>query len=162
MKFVNLAFLISAILCSFSVAGQHIPEQDSLEIASKIDDWNNAWKIKDVELACKWYTDDADFTNAFGRHQIGRTAIQEFLSGVFKMDFVMAGVTEQTSLKLKHLADGVILAITTVERRGQMTPDNEALGVRRTTHHRIFQNRKGWFITAHLISDARSTSSANH
>ncbi|MDX1284036.1 MAG: hypothetical protein R3182_03445 [Draconibacterium sp.] len=154
--------LFLGLSLSLSAYAQVVSETDSLEITVKIDDWNKAWKIKDNVLAAKWYSNDAEFTNAFGFSMIGRDAIEEYLGAVFKMDFVMAGDSEQTSLKLKRISDDAILAISTISRTGQKMSDDSELGPRRTTHHRLFKKEKAWRIVGHLISDARSTVSNKH
>lgn len=141
---------------------QAISKADSLEIVGKIDDWNRAWKIKDASLAAKWYTADADFTNAFGFTMNGRSSIEEYLTGVFALDFVMAGDSEQTSMKLKKISDHAVLAISTISRQGQRQSDGAELGNRSTTHHRLFLKNGEWKITAHLISDARSIETSRH
>ncbi|WP_089888699.1 Cif family virulence factor [Kriegella aquimaris] len=154
--------MITFVLGIQTTNAQALSESDSLQIVNKINDWNQGWKTKDVELACKWYSKNADFTNAFGFNMIGQAEIQEYLTRVFGFDFVMAGNTEQTSLKLKKISDKAILVITTVERKGQKTVDNKSLGARNTTHYRFFEKTDQWEITAHLISDARSTESEKH
>ena len=121
-----------------------------------MDDWNKAWKIKDASLAAKWYSDDADFTNAFGFSMIGKPAIEDYLTRVFKMKFVMAGDSEQTSIKLKYISENSVLVISTISRKGQKLSDDSELGDRNTTHHRLFRKNSSWKIIAHLISDARS------
>lgn len=141
---------------------QIITETDSIEITTKIDDWNQAWKIKDAQLAAKWYTSDADFTNAFGFSMIGATTIEKYLTSVFNMDFVMAGDSEQTSFKLRFVSDDTILAISTITRKGQLLSDGSELGNRTTTHHRLFKKVSDWRIIAHLISDARSIDSSKY
>ena len=151
------------LLCTISLTdAQQVQVTDSIEIISKIDDWNKAWDIKDPILAAKWYTDDADFTNAFGFNLIGKSAIEEYLTQVFQMDFVMAGKSEQTSIQLKFLSENVMLAISTISRKGQKMNDGTQLGDRRTTHHRVFTKDGDWQITAHLISDARSIHKNDH
>ena len=159
MRYYVFFFVLSLSLHS---EAQVVSKSDSLEIVSKIDDWNKAWKIKDHVLAAKWYANDAEFTNAFGFSRIGRDAIEEYLGLVFKMDFVMAGDSEQTSVKLKSISDDAVLAISTISRTGQKMSDESELGPRRTTHHRLFKKGKGWQIVGHLISDARSTKSNKH
>lgn len=136
MKTLVLFFMLGL---SFSTQGQILSKSDSLDITSKIDDWNKAWKTKDHVLAAKWYSNDADFTNAFGFSMIGQDAIEEYLERVFKMDFVMAGDSEQTSLKLRPIAVDVVLVISTISRTGQKMSDNSDLGPRSTTHHRLFK-----------------------
>ncbi|MEQ9297170.1 MAG: hypothetical protein RIF33_01335 [Cyclobacteriaceae bacterium] len=156
-----LTLLIFAVSIQNTLS-QTISESDSIAITRKIDDWNHAWKIKDAKLAAKWYSTDADFTNAFGFSMIGTSAIEEYLSRVFNMDFVMAGDSEQTSLKLRFVSDNSILAISTISRKGQLQSDGSELGDRTTTHHRLFKKDTDWQIIAHLISDARSIESNKH
>lgn len=141
---------------------QRISERDSFEISAKIADWNNAWKVKDAGLASKWYSQDADFTNAFGFSMIGNRAIESYLTRVFNMEFVMAGNSEQTSVKLKCISGNIVLAISTIERKGQKLSDGKELGTRQTTHHRLFRKNDDWRIIAHLISDARSIGTDKH
>ncbi|MGB5821075.1 MAG: hypothetical protein WBG90_16435 [Saonia sp.] len=145
-----------------TMSSQNVSEKDSLEINGKIGDWNKAWKTKDASLAAKWYTNDADFTNAFGFSMIGKNEIEPYLARVFKMDFVMAGNSEQTSVKLKYISKNTVLAVSTIEREGQKLSDGKELGPRRTTHHRLFHKKDSWEIVAHLISDARSIETNKH
>ena len=155
--------LIFALMIFYQASfAQKISETDSLEITRKIGDWYEGWENKDVELTCKWYSQDADFTNAFGFNMIGKLNIQEYLTEVFGFDFVMSGKTVQTSIKFKPVSDKAILVITTSERKGQETSDNKDIGTRNTTHYRLFEKNGEWVITAHLISDARSTESEKH
>jgi uncharacterized protein (TIGR02246 family) len=127
------------------------------EIAQKINDWNHAWSVKDHKLAAKWYGESAEFTNAFGFHKIGQANIEEYLEFVFGLDFVMAGNTQQKTIKYHWISDEAVLVLTTVERAGQKGNDGEEIGLRKTTHYRLFEKQDEWWITAHLISDARST-----
>lgn len=158
----QIILILIIVLGSQTIIAQNISESDSLQILTKIDDWNTGWKIKDAELASKWYSEDADFTNAFGFNRIGKSKIQKYLTEVFTLDFVMAGNTEQTSIKLKKISKNAILVITTVERKGQKTADNKNLDTRKTTHYRLFKKDDNWLITAHLISDARSIKTKEH
>ncbi|SHK01833.1 Cif family virulence factor [Pseudozobellia thermophila] len=158
----HILLILIIVIGSHSGFSQNTSELESLKIASKIDDWNKAWEIKDAELACKWYSENADFTNAFGFNRIGKSEIQKYLTEVFGLDFVMAGNTEQTSIKFKKISNNAILVITTVERRGQKSSDNKDLGIRRTSHYRLFEKTNDWFIKAHLISDARSIKTEKH
>lgn len=141
---------------------QTVSKTDSIAITSKIEDWNKAWKIKDAQLAAKWYSNDADFTNAFGFSMVGKAAIEKYLTRVFKMDFVMAGDSEQTSVKLRFISENTVLAISTISRKGQQLSDGSELGDRATTHYRLYQKDGDWKIVAHLISDARSIESNKH
>ncbi len=158
----NILLLFPLLTITFSSMAQVISENDSTLIVQKIEDWNTAWSTKDAALAAKWYSDDAEFTNAFGFSMVGKEAINEYLTEVFKMDFVMAGVSEQTSLKLKYIAENTVLVVSTISRKGQKLNNDEELGPRRTTHHRLFKKEGDWRIVAHLISDARSIDRSKH
>ncbi|MDO6438667.1 hypothetical protein Q4534_14690 [Cyclobacterium sp. 1_MG-2023] len=158
----KVLFLIAILSGSTQIYAQNISKNDSIQIVSKVEDWNKAWKTKDANLATKWYSDDADFTNAFGFAMIGKTAIKDYLARVFKMNFVMAGNSEQNSLKLKYIYNDTVLAISTISRKGQKLSDNSDLGPRSTTHHRLFYKNDEWQIVAHLISDARSIETNKH
>lgn len=155
--------ILTLILGAISTSNaQDITKKDSIRIVEKVKDWNRAWKIKDADLASKWYSEDADFTNAFGFSMIGKTAINKYLSRVFKLDFVMSGNSEQTSLKLKRVSDHSVLVVSTISRKGQKLSDDSELGTRKTTHHRLFHKNEDWKIIAHLISDARSIETKKH
>ena len=157
---IFLTLLLTIII--FQTNHSQTKTDDEKEIIEKIDDWNHAWKIKDPVLAAKWYSDNADFTNAFGFSMIGKVNIETYLTRVFGLDFVMAGNSQQTSLKFKKISSNSILVITTIERKGQKTSDEKELGIRNTTHYRIFQKNDNWIIVAHLISDARSLNTEKH
>src|SRR5690606_9820429 len=139
-----------------------ISKDDSTEIVNKIEDWNKGWKTKDYELATKWYSDKAEFTNAFGHHRIGHKEIAKLIEEVFQLPFVMMGDSKVTDQKFMVLDGHGVLVITSIERTGQKSPDNKELGVRKTTHHRLFVKENEWLIVGHLISDARSTESNRH
>ena len=144
------------------VMGQKVPKADSIDIVTKIDDWNKGWKVKDYSLATKWYSDKAEFTNAFGHSKQGKLEIEKFMKEVFGLPFVMAGDSKVVRQKLIQLDDDVVLVVTSIERAGQKAPDGKELGTRRTTHHRVFKKEKEWLISGHLISDARDTESNRH
>lgn len=157
-----IVFLLTFMTIGTYVLGQSISKADSLEIASKIDDWNKGWKVKDYKLTTKWYSDAAEFTNAFGHSKIGRPEIEKFMKEVFQLPFVMAGDSRVTKQKFVMLDSKIVLVITSIERTGQRTPDEKDLGTRQTTHHRVFRKDDEWLIVGHLISDARDTESNKH
>jgi len=155
--------LLVTFIASISGAGaQSIATSDSLEITSRIADWNNGWKIRDYRITTKWYGPTAEFTNAFGHHRTGHIEIEKLINEVFQLPFVMAGDSKVLNQKFVPVTDDVVLVITSIERAGQKTPDNKDLAPRITTHHRVFKRENGWWIVGHLISDARDTQSNKH
>ena len=99
MQIMGLAiFLIFMIVCT-CVSAQRISPADSVAIAAKIGDWNKGWKTKDYKITTKWYSDAAEFTNAFGHTKTGRSEIEKFMKEVFEGDpgkgFLDSRVPEQ-------------------------------------------------------------------
>ncbi len=146
-----------------AIAQAPIPPADSLAIMSAIDRWFEAWEAGDAALAARDYAEDADWTNAFGQTQRGRAAIEGQIREVFALGFVVAGQSEAIGQEMRLVAPDIALVTTRVERRGQRTESGEDLGVRRTTHLRVFERRRGaWVIVSHLISDARDMGGPRH
>ncbi|HET8752728.1 MAG TPA: hypothetical protein VFM59_00065, partial [Salinimicrobium sp.] len=136
MKSTLLCF---SLLFSMCVSSQTVVKKDSIEIASKISDWNQGWKTKNYLLATKWYAENAEFTNAFGHNCRSKNEIEKLLSEVFKLDFVMSGDSKVASQRFKQITPDVILVITQIERAGQKDPEGKEIGMRYTNHHRLFQ-----------------------
>ena len=157
------SFYLIIVLLLASPAALAQSDEDRAAIDSALQNWLAGWDAKDVDLAVRDYSDDADWTNAFGMTRRGREDIRAQLEFVFSLDFVMAGDTVYASPEVRFLNDDVALVRTSSERAGQMSPDGESLGVRRTTHLRVFEKRDGqWLIVSHLISDARDTENPEH
>jgi uncharacterized protein (TIGR02246 family) len=155
--------LLLLLAISWQAHTQSLASGDSLQILSKINDWDQAWNIKDPILATKWYSEDARFTNAFGDKRNGRKEIEALLTEVFALPFVMAGKSETTEHRYQALHANYVIVHTAVTRKGQQMPDGSVLPDRMTTHMRVFEKEKsGWLIKAHLISDARDKQQVKH
>lgn len=159
LRRLSLAVLLALPACRAA----SLAPGDAESIGAIIDDWNRAWVIEDPVLAASGYDAQADFTNAFGFHEVGRAAIEDYLAWVFELPFVMAGDSVEVERDLRVLAPGVVIVRSRVERTGQRTSEDEDLGTRSTSHLRVFtRGPAGWAITSHLISDARSTDGPGH
>lgn len=130
---------------------------DSSAIFGAIANWERAWELHDAALAAQDYTDDADWTNAFGMRRIGRDSIQALLEEVLDLPFVMAGTTEYEYHDLRFLGSDVALLRSRSIRAGQQLPDGTVQEDRRINHLRVFVKRgERWAITSHLIGDERT------
>ena len=157
---IALIFLTMMVL---SPAARAQDEKDRAAIEAALSNWLAAWETKDPALAARDYSADADWTNAFGMTRRGREEIEALLTEVFGLPFVMAGDTVYPPPEIRFLTETIALVRTEARREGQMTSDGESLGVRRTTHLRVFEKRKDeWLIVSHLISDARDTERPAH
>jgi uncharacterized protein (TIGR02246 family) len=118
-------------------------DADRAAINGALANWLAGWERKDVDLAVTDYSEDADWTNAFGMTRRGREEIREQLEIVFALDFVMAGDTVYAPPEMRFLDENMALVRTRSSREGQLSPDGESLGVRRTKHLRVFEKRDG-------------------
>ena len=158
MKRITAVFIAMALLSAVSVAQDTTTKRDQVLIEQSIENWNKAWQTKDAKLAAQDYSDEADWTNAFGMKRKGRAEIEKILAEVFSLPFVMAGQSKTAEQSVKFIKPDVALVVTRVERSGQRNPSGEELGTRQTSHLRVFVKSEGrWKIISHLISDARDT-----
>ena len=163
MKRITTILIALALLSLVSVAQVSTSKSDQALIEQVIENWNRAWHTKDAKLAAQDYSDDADWTNAFGMKSKGRAEIEKILSQVFSIPSVMAGQSKTVEQSVRFIKTDVALVLTQVERAGQRTPSGAELGTRHTSHLRVLIKSEGrWKIVSHLISDARDTERREH
>lgn len=157
MRFCALAAFLLLASPPGVLAQGRLTETDSTEIFAVIENWERAWALRDPELASRDYTDDADWTNAFGMRRIGRESIHDLLVDVFELPFVMAGDTDYEYHDLRALSNEVVLVRSRAIRTGQQRPDGTVEEPRRTNHLRVFvRSEDRWAISSHLIGDERT------
>lgn len=160
---MRLLLTLIAMLAWLPAAASAQGSGDYQSVIAAIDRWDRAWEVKDAALGSQDYADDALWVNAFGMRRTGRAAIRATLAEVFALPFVAAGNSDTVDHDVRFPGEDVALVATRVERRGQRSPGGEELGVRHTSHLRVFERREGrWLIVSHLISDARDREGARH
>lgn len=163
MKRITVAILAIAVLSGAALAQNTSLKREQVAVEQIIENWNRAWQSKDSKLAASDYSDDADWTNAFGMRKKGRAEIEKFLAEVFSLPFVMAAQSKVVEQSVRFVKPDVALVATRVERAGQRTPSGEELGTRQTGHLRVLvKSDGGWKIISHLISDARDPERREH
>ena len=164
MKEIVLFVIIITLVVTCTASGQgKVSKSDQALIEQAIENWNKAWHTKDSKLAAQDYSDDADWTNAFGMKRKGRTEIEKVLAEVFALPFVTAGESKTVEQSVRFINPDVTLVVTRVERAGQRVASGAELGTRQTTHLRVLVKSQGqWKIISHLISDARDTEQREH
>lgn len=161
MKRMSIVSLWLVLLAGTGLAqGASVGDRAAIEMI--VGNWNRAWQTKDARMAAQDYSDNADWTNAFGMTRKGRTEIEKFLTEVFSIPSVMAGKGKIVDQSIKLIRPDVALVVTRVERTGQRTPSGEELDTRRTTHLRVLVKTDRWQIVSHLISDARDPQRREH
>lgn len=156
-KYAIIIFIIPLILsCNSKEEKSRIDlsmEETTINLA--IQDWDNAWEAKNVDLAVKHYANDTDWTNAFGARVQSKEELRELLKMIFNMDFVMAGENNYGENEITFIDDKTATVRSQNIRVSQKWADGSDMDDRYINHLRVFQKMDGvWLITDHMISQA--------
>ena len=159
MRIFLVALKVTALV---GLAGLAFPasaqtEADRAAILATIDSWAAGWAQRDAALAVQDYSDDTDWTNAFGDRFEGKEALQAGLEFIFSLDFVMAGDSAGHEYDdVRFLGPDVAMLRSKLVRTGQRTSEGEAMPDRHIHHLRVLERRgDDWVIVSHLISQAK-------
>ncbi|WP_422862072.1 YybH family protein [Flagellimonas sp. W118] len=131
-------------------------DTDSKEILKTIDNWNEGWDAKDVELAIKDYSENTDWTNAFGDRMQSKSELRQLLTKIFAMDFVMNGEDSYVNDDVQFLTDNIAILRSTNVRTGQKWSDGTLMNDRYINHLRVYEKSNNeWKIISHMISQAQ-------
>ncbi|WP_282042692.1 SgcJ/EcaC family oxidoreductase [Winogradskyella flava] len=129
---------------------------ESERIIRTIDNWNEGWDKKNVELAISDYSEDIDWTNAFGDRMRSKSELRALLKEIFAMDFVMEGTDNYQNDDVQFLTDDIALLRSTNIRTGQKWSDGTFMKDRYIHHLRVYKKlNNNWKITDHMISQAQ-------
>lgn len=154
-----LLFVFLGVVAGTSLEAS--PAEERQAVLRTLDSWNEGWRIKDAALAVSDYSEDTDWTNAFGDRFQGRAELQKGLEFIFSLDFVMAGDSAGNDYQdVTFLAPDVALIRSRLTRKGQRTGAGQIMHDRQVNHLRVLQKRQGhWTIVSHLISQAKEKGS---
>ncbi|NNG15602.1 MAG: SgcJ/EcaC family oxidoreductase [Gemmatimonadales bacterium] len=140
-----------------SCTSTHDEEAARTAVLATLDSWNRGWVEGDASVAVEDYSEDADWTNAFGDRFQGREALREGLEFIFGLGFVMAGTSSDNEFSdVTFLAPDVALLRSKLVRTGQQMSNGSQMQDRHIHHLRVLQRRDGeWKIVSHLISQAQ-------
>ena len=128
---------------------------ESERIIRTIENWNEGWDKKDVELAISDYSEDTDWTNAFGDRMQSKSELRELLKEIFAMDFVMEGTDNYQNDDVQFLTDNFALLRSINIRKGQKWSDGTLMNDRYIHHLRVYKKiNNEWKIISHMISQA--------
>ena len=131
--------------------------KDEAVINKSIKDWENANLNKDLELAIKHYSDQTNWTNAFGVKIHSKEELREFLLVIFNMDYVLVGENNYEKNQITFINENTATVWSKNIRTNQKWADNSNRDDSYINHLRVFQKNDGiWQITDHLISQALS------
>ncbi len=132
-------------------------DADRTAVLETLDSWNQGWVERNAALAVQDYSEDVDWTNAFGDRFQGRDALRKGLEFIFSLDFVMAGDSGGNEFAdVSFLTPDIALLRSKLIRLEQQTSGGEVMPDRHIHHLRVLQRRDGkWQIVSHLISQAK-------
>lgn len=153
MKSFGLLILVSLV---FPYTASCQSGADTAAVLNTIDSWNRGWAQGDVSLAMADYSEDVDWTNAFGDRAVGRDSLRAALDFIFGLDFVMAGESQRNEYEeVTFLSPTIALIRSKLVRVGQKTGSGEVMPDRHIHHLRVVELRdERWQIVSHLISQA--------
>ena len=134
-----------------------LSDTDAALIGEVLAQVGRGYATLNADLVADAYTDQADWTNAFGQSRQGRDQIRDYLKGVFRSEAFRSGQgvgPPQVSLRL--VRPGVAVAHLVSERVGQQTMGTGRAIPLRKIHQLMVLAKAGdrWSIEAELIMDA--------
>ena len=148
---ITQAVLLSSLAVLF--AGCASPRASEADLLAALANYEKGWNTGDVALTMQDYSEQVDWTNAYGTRVRSREELQALLTEIFAMPTVMAGELEYVSNDVTNLGGGVALLRSTSNVHGQQLVDGSPHGPRVINHLRVFVRKSGrWVIVSHLIS----------
>ena len=86
-----IPILVAVTLWPIGSLAQSDADRDA--IMKTFDSWNQGWTQANADLAVQDYSEDTDWTNAFGDRFEGRNELRDGLAHIFSLGFVMAGTS---------------------------------------------------------------------
>ncbi|MEM1340622.1 MAG: hypothetical protein AAF717_12980 [Bacteroidota bacterium] len=142
---IKKALLACTFLVTLSIFGQATNtdlDKDRKVLIKAIEDYNKAWDTADVDLAIANYSTNIYWVNSVGDVIRNRTKLQDYLSFIFKLDFVMEAKRLPQLDEITYLDDDIGIVQSVHLESGA-----------KNFHLRVFQKQgDNWKIINHLTS----------
>jgi len=112
--------------------------KDAEAIMAIITKYDHGWDARDVKAVLAGYSDDIDWTNAFGDRVQGKQELEALLETIFSLDFVMSGENNYQEPEINFLSEDIALVRSVNIRTGQKWPDGSLMKDRVINHLRVF------------------------
>lgn len=123
------------------------------------------FRRRDADILTDVYSEDADWTNAFGRTLKGRDAIVDYLRELFAdPNFSDGEMQGEPQVEARQISENVVLIKTYMEIAGQKTVEGGTLPTRRNHSLKVLrrQNDGSWRIISEIYMDARDEVTHRH
>lgn len=144
-------------LPEYRVFGEAASPEDAEDVADVMRRLGDGWGSGDSDAVAAVYSDDAEWTNAFGVVVRGADELTDFLGWMFSQDSDTTSAAESMSyqpLSLRYAGDdaAIVHGVTRSTRAGARSGEGE----RRVHNTYVLAKVEGeWRIVHHMIMDAR-------
>ncbi|MGS2727979.1 YybH family protein [Psychroserpens sp. BH13MA-6] len=158
MKKLSLILIVPFLLISCNQNPDPFDHSNDIEsIKKSIDNYDKGWDSKDLELVLNEYSEDIDWTNAFGDRVQGKKELKSLLKTIFSLDFVMSGKNNYKEPEIEFLSEDIALVRSVNIRTNQKWPDGRDMDDRIINHLRVFKRIDNkWLCINHMISQAHN------
>jgi uncharacterized protein (TIGR02246 family) len=119
----------------------------------------DGFERRDADALEDVYSDDADWINAFGTVKKGRTAIVEYLRGLFRDGNFNAGeLVAPPASQVRLLTPDVVVVSSHLQIQGQLLVDGDSIALRDNHSLRVVvrQPNGDWRVESEMYMDART------
>lgn len=158
---IMVALLFAGSLSTVAAADgtSNQAQKDRKAINQLMEQFYKGFSEKDAEMLDGLYTDDADWTNAFGHEETGNDAIIKYLQGLFADSSFAAGkIISPPDITVLPINEDAVMVKTFVKIKGQETVKGKVLPVRHNYSMKVLARQPdgAWLIMADMYMDARS------
>jgi len=151
----SVFFLIASFSTKLLTAQSHCNPKDSIAIRKVINEFNDAWTVKDPVRYAAVFASDADWENAFGGHLRGRDSIQN----TYQKLMSQFSTAEETITRIEVFCMSSDFALVDIYQTvdGQKLPKSgRIIPTRHLRMSDIYQKINGkWQIKVHRVTDLR-------
>lgn len=137
-------------------------QKDAEEIGKTLKLQMKGFQTRDVSAWESIYTEDADWTNAFGISRTGPEEIMDYVDGLFEQegDLGPRNFVQEPQFDIRMLSDEVCVVRTYTEIEDQKVSQDETIN-RRTFSQKVLtrQDDGRWLIASELFMDANQVGS---
>lgn len=163
---VGLAILLGVAIASSTLVqtadsqeAESQVQKDRTAIDQLMNRFYKGFAERDADLLDGLYTDDADWTNAFGHEETGNDAIIAYLRGLFADPAFNAGkIVSKPDITVLEINENAVMVKTFLKIKGQKTVGGKNLPLRHNYSMKLLarQPNESWKIKADMYMDART------
>jgi uncharacterized protein (TIGR02246 family) len=148
------------LLLGATAARAQSPTPPTLEPAFRaiLDNFDVAWETRDAKRFVRFFADDADFMQAFGRYRSGRGEIEAFMERFLSLQDG-SFISREVGVRARHVGDDVAFVEQELEGDGVRNADGTEQPARRGQMMLVLRRTpEGWRIQHYRYLDIHTSS----